>query len=272
MGGGTTARVAGPGFWAKVVAGVVAIGLAVTMTWESEPVGWASHPSWEIRARQPLVERGARRTILIDGRRLYRIRSVSVPSGFRFVRGVRRTDSLIALTYDVSPRATLGFRQITFFDGERRAIPCPRCIRVLEHGALAACPVVPGLRTIWGSNGPDYLTGGEGVDRLCGLGGDDVLIGDLGDDLLLGHSGWDEIYGEDGNDLLLGGSGGDALSGGLGNDAIGAGPGWDYLDGGSGNDRLNGVDGGRDRLLKGGTGTDRCRRDRVDPRRGCELT
>jgi Ca2+-binding RTX toxin-like protein len=76
---------------------------------------------------------------------------------------------------------------------------------------------------VWGTGGPDTLTGREmnnvlvgraGADTLSGSGGDDHLVGSDGNDTLFGGDGNDWLEGEAGADLLQGNSGHDALSGG----------------------------------------------------------
>ena len=121
-----------------------------------------------------------------------------------------------------------------------------------------------GVRLNWGplvlgTSGPDILVGTGGGEEIRGLGGNDVLRGKGGDDILLGGSGKDESRGGAGNDVVI--------------DVRGR----DRLFGGSGDDRLNARDGRPGDLLAGGTGTDRCTRDRArntkggqhDTKRGC---
>lgn len=138
---------------------------------------------------------------------------------------------------------------------------------------------------VFGTDGPDALTGDAGDNVIIGLGGDDSIIGLGGNDALLGGDGNDSIdagdgndqlFGEFGDDTLFGGAGDDALFGGLGNDflvgdadgttgidgifggegndtAFG-GFGADYIDGGAGGDSLYGET-GADEIL-GGEGND----------------
>lgn len=51
---------------------------------------------------------------------------------------------------------------------------------------------------IFGSDGADTLSGGDGDDCLVGRGGSDTLNGDNGNDILLGGSGNDNLNGNDG--------------------------------------------------------------------------
>jgi uncharacterized delta-60 repeat protein len=60
--------------------------------------------------------------------------------------------------------------------------------------------------TMFGGDGMDILTGGNGDDRLLGGDGADLLIGRQGDDLLVGGEGVDLIIGESGSDILIAGT------------------------------------------------------------------
>jgi hypothetical protein len=110
--------------------------------------------------------------------------------------------------------------------------------------------VVAGLASVMlASAGPAQakrITGTTGVDRIAGTAKADVIKGRGGDD---------RIKGRGGSDRLSGGAGKDRLSGGRGAD------------------RLNAVDGGADRVVKGGPGKDICRVDPADAFRaqGCEI-
>jgi uncharacterized delta-60 repeat protein len=94
---------------------------------------------------------------------------------------------------------------------------------------------------IRGGNRDDYLTGGDGFDRLNGWVGDDTLFGGADRDLVAGSDGNDWIDGGAHDDELDGGSGIDTLFGQSGSD-------WfktidqmmDSLFGGPGNDRVDG--------------------------------
>lgn len=135
--------------------------------------------------------------------------------------------------------------------------------------------------TIYGGEGDDQLTGGDGNDVLVGQAGADTVIGGIGndvlngaegEDLLTGDAGDDTMYGGTGNDEISGGDGSDSISGDEGADAIFGGSEVDYLYGGDGDDTVNGEDGndvvvgnaGNDVLfgetgndtLNGGTGAD----------------
>ncbi len=105
-----------------------------------------------------------------------------------------------------------------------------------------------------GSDNVDYLTGGNGDDRLYGGSDIDDLRGGRGGDRLYGENDDDFLYGEDGNDWLYGGYDDDLLYGGNGEDELYGEAGADRLEGGAGNDYLDGGT-GADTLI-GGAGND----------------
>lgn len=83
--------------------------------------------------------------------------------------------------------------------------------------------------TLYGSPGPDIITGGGAADYISG---------GLCDDELYGVAGNDSLYGDFGNDILDGGTGDDDLYGGTGKDAYVFGKGYGYdciIDDDSGN-------------------------------------
>jgi extracellular elastinolytic metalloproteinase len=88
-----------------------------------------------------------------------------------------------------------------------------------------------------------------------GTNGPDTITGSSGPDVIVGNGGNDKINGMRGNDLICGGSGADTLTGGGGADKF---------DGGTHNDVLYARDTTRELTIKGGTGTDRARKDRRD--------
>ncbi|MBP2328068.1 Ca2+-binding RTX toxin-like protein [Kibdelosporangium banguiense] len=100
----------------------------------------------------------------------------------------------------------------------------------------------PGNDTIIGSQGQDFLEGGDGADRIDGLGGEDILLGGAGDDTLNGGAGFDQVGGMDGNDILFGGPDGDIVGGGAGDDQMISDPtvdGGDQFFGFTGNDTVS---------------------------------
>jgi len=98
------------------------------------------------------------------------------------------------------------------------------------------------------------LCRGVGVTRL-GTNGRNRMNGTAGRDVIAGLGGIDRIDGRGGNDVICGGSGADVLIGSAG---------VDKFDGGSGNDTIYSRDGRRETTVRGGTGRDRARKDRVD--------
>ncbi len=108
---------------------------------------------------------------------------------------------------------------------------------------------------VFGSPGPDVLTGTPADNRICGgagndviygLGGDDFLSGGAGNDRLYGQAGRDRLDGGPGNDLLNGAAGHDSLAGGAGRDGLAGGAEADVIDGGAGLDSFS-AGGGRTR-------------------------
>ena len=95
---------------------------------------------------------------------------------------------------------------------------------------------------------------GVGATRV-GTGGRNTLNGTAGRDVIVGLGGGDRIDGRGGNDVICAGSGADVLIGGAG---------VDKFDGGSGNDTIFSRDRKKELTVRGGTGRDRVRRDRVD--------
>jgi hypothetical protein len=101
-----------------------------------------------------------------------------------------------------------------------------------------ATPLCLGLPvTKIGTNAAETINGTAGADVILGLGGNDRIDG---------KGGTDVICGGDGNDTLIGGTG------------------VDKIDGARGNDTIFSRDGRRELTLKGGTGTDRARKDASD--------
>ena len=78
------------------------------------------------------------------------------------------------------------------------------------------------------------IFGTEGPDEISGTGLDDVIFGAGGNDRLDGSAGYDTIYGGDGNDVLIGGPGIDTIYGGPGADRLEG----NLIFGGSGRDRI----------------------------------
>jgi len=74
------------------------------------------------------------------------------------------------------------------------------------------------LRTLFGTDRDDRITGHNYGEQILGGGGDDTITGKGGDDRLFGEDGHDYLRGGAGNDLLSGGAGYDVLEGGKGAD------------------------------------------------------
>ena len=81
------------------------------------------------------------------------------------------------------------------------------------------------------------------------------------------------LVGTKGADRLVGSAKPDRVQGRAGNDRINGRQGRDRLSGGRGDDRIKAVDDRKDRLVKGGPGTDACTIDAADRRRvrSCEI-
>jgi Ca2+-binding RTX toxin-like protein len=113
----------------------------------------------------------------------------------------------------------------------------------VQVSGLRETPPVTGLR-LTGTNGPDNIVLGRGINQHLGAGndtidgarGNDRILAAGGDDRLLGSVGNDRLYGEAGSDWLYGGSGNDNVNGGQGNDRLYGGPGNDRLAGNAGKD------------------------------------
>jgi hypothetical protein len=124
--------------------------------------------------------------------------------------------------------------------------------RNVDIGAfeLESGPVPMGVN-IFGTGGPNILTGTPGADIICGM---------LGGDTINGAGGADHVYG---------GQGGDEVAGAGGADYVTGGPGPDTITGGLGADRLDGRDHAGTDSLAGGPATDGCLFDPGDSVTGC---
>ncbi|MCK6396794.1 calcium-binding protein, partial [Zoogloea sp.] len=85
----------------------------------------------------------------------------------------------------------------------------------------------------WGGLGDDWISNGDGEQKLYGEDGDDVLVASGGNDELYGGIGNDALQGGADDDLLEGGDGADWLAAGSGSDVLRGGEGSDYLEGSS---------------------------------------
>jgi len=121
-----------------------------------------------------------------------------------------------------------------------------------------------GNDVVEGGNDRDFISGGDGNDRLIGgrsdavaTNDDDTVFGDGGNDVILGDSGIIgsvTLLGGAGNDSLVGGAGDDLIYGQAGNDTLEGGQGLDTLVGSQGNDLLSGQDDADS--IEGGSGAD----------------
>ena len=87
-----------------------------------------------------------------------------------------------------------------------------------------------GPDTVTGNNGMNQLSGGDGADTINGLGEDDGLFGGSSADALNGGDGRDTVIGGDGADVLNGENGDDLLDGSGGADVFNGGFGLDTAD------------------------------------------
>jgi Ca2+-binding RTX toxin-like protein len=126
--------------------------------------------------------------------------------------------------------------------------------------ALVASPAL--AEKLTGTKRSELIVGTKKADRIKGKGGNDLIKGKGGNDRLNGGKGSNKVVGGKGNDKVLGGPLGDTLIGNAGVDS--------HV-GGAGNDLLKAADGRRDRVIDGGTGTNKCIVDVVELSivRGC---
>ncbi|BFU95945.1 MAG: hypothetical protein NTNFB02_26670 [Nitrospira sp.] len=146
---------------------------------------------------------------------------ISLGIGSLLVRVGANGDAIHIQGFDpADPTQSAGIDQFEFADGT-----------ILTHGELVA----RGFDLV-GTNGDDFLDGGETYRKIFGLDGNDQLIGGLGDNVLDGGAGADHLFAGAGADRLLGGTGNDWLDGGEEADTLDGGLGNDRLEGGSGDD------------------------------------
>jgi Ca2+-binding RTX toxin-like protein len=142
---------------------------------------------------------------------------------------------------------------------------------VVLTGGAALANTITCTATVdcYGTDDPETMQGGAGINYEMGLGDDDVLYGEGGSDGLYGDTqadpsrdGDDKLYGGPGGDALGGGGGSDLLVGGGGNDVIFAKegtswtPGEDTVKAGKGDDEIEADDGYKD-FIDCGSGTDK---------------
>lgn len=110
-------------------------------------------------------------------------------------------------------------------------------------------------QVVTGTDGIDFIQGGDGNDTLNGLAGNDGFRPGDGDDVISGGAGDDGIRGEDGDDTIDGGEGDDLVGAGYGDDSVVADVGDDSIYLGSGDDIYGadapGVNEGNDTIYAG---------------------
>jgi Ca2+-binding RTX toxin-like protein len=142
----------------------------------------------------------------------------------------------------------------------------------LATGAEAGRDSLSGLESVFGSVGPDTITGdavrnviegGDGNDTIEAGAGNDVSLGGPGADTIEEFTGNNAIEGGPGDDTIMGGDQRDVIQGGDGNDTINGGIGLDTVFGhlkrqgpadGPDNDTITDPDGAI--LIDGGPGDD----------------
>jgi RTX calcium-binding nonapeptide repeat (4 copies) len=110
----------------------------------------------------------------------------------------------------------------------------------------------------------EKITGTNRSERIVGTNKSDTINGKGGKDLIKGKGGNDKLRGGKGGDLVAGGKGRDLVAGGDGRDLVVGGKGDDRHLGGPGNDVLKAADGGRDSVINGGSGANKCIVDVVE--------
>ncbi len=109
-----------------------------------------------------------------------------------------------------------------------------------------------------------------GVARPACLGKPATKVGTNAANVIKGGPAADVIVGLGGNDRIDGKGGKDVLCAGPGNDRLTGGPAADEFDGGEGKDVIYSRDGVKEKVVKGGPGTDKARRDAADKTKSVE--
>jgi hypothetical protein len=109
-----------------------------------------------------------------------------------------------------------------------------------------------------------------GLARPACLGKPATRVGTEGADVINGGPGADVVVALGGNDRIDGKGGKDVLCAGAGNDRLTGGPARDEFDGGEGNDVIYSRDRVKETVVRGGSGTDKARRDQTDKTTGVE--
>jgi hypothetical protein len=108
------------------------------------------------------------------------------------------------------------------------------------------------------------ITGGKRGERIVGTKKSDKINGKGGNDLIKGKGGPDRLNGGRGSDKVVGGKGNDKVVGAADGDTVIGGPRVDRMKGKGGNDLLNAADGRTDKVIDGGSGTNKCIVDVVE--------
>jgi RTX calcium-binding nonapeptide repeat (4 copies) len=137
-------------------------------------------------------------------------------------------------------------------DGRRRPLLAAAAVLCLAL-AVAAEPAV--AKKITGGKRSERIVGTKKSDKINGKGGNDLIKGKGGPDRLNGGRGSDKVVGGKGNDKVVGAADGDTVIGG---------PRVDRMKGKGGNDLLNAADGRSDKVIDGGSGTNKCIVDVVE--------
>jgi extracellular elastinolytic metalloproteinase len=135
----------------------------------------------------------------------------------------------------ITPRKAVRFVRVTITSNHGDPNWMDLAELVVHGVARPACLGKPATKV--GTDAANVINGGPGADVIVGLGGNDTLDG------------------KGGRDVLCAGPGNDRLTGGL---AV------DQFDGGDGNDLIYSRDGVKETTVKGGSGTDKARRDNAD--------
>jgi len=203
-----------------------------------------------------------------------------IDDGERIVVSTGSGDDVVQVRVDPSTGA-----QIVTVNGRTLTFPAGRPVVIRTGSGNDEVTVAPGTTvrlTILTGEGDDWVTGGDGGDRISsgagsdqvwgagggdriygGSGAEDDLYAGAGDDVVVGGAGRDYIDGGDGRDRLSGGEGRDVVYGMGGDDTVMGGSGNDYLEGARGDDTVIGgrgddqLSGGRDDdTVHGGSGAD----------------
>lgn len=182
------------------------------------------------------------------------------------IHGGRGTDQVNYATRFTPLTVTIG----TTDDNDGNELDQTGLRRDTVHGDVEQLVGGQAGDVLFGDASGETIAGGPGNDRVFGQNGGDAIDGGPGDDLLSGSNGNDTIIGGPDQDQLLGGADDDVLSGGPGNDRLVGKKGFDALNGKQGIDRLFAKDGGRDKKINCGAGSNKregAKRDKkFDPR------